>query len=60
MMLYTVTAYVKDTELVKKTRELKGFSAVEAQQKIWENQGYEVDITMQCTKYICLKKAKMI
>lgn len=57
-MLYIVTAYKYATPIDVKSREVRGFDNAEAQQKIWEAQGYECNITMQCTKYIAVEKVK--
>jgi hypothetical protein len=55
-MLYIVTAYKKDSTEVIKTREVEGFSNAEFLDIRWTRQGYDVDVQMNCLKYIALRK----
>jgi hypothetical protein len=51
-MFYAIKAYVEGTNSLVKSREMRGYDWTAKQVAIWERQGYEVTVTMLCTKYI--------
>ncbi len=55
-MLYIVTAYKKDSTEIVKTREVEGYANAEFLDIRWTQQGYDVDVQMNCLKYIALRK----
>lgn len=55
-MIYIVTAYKKDCPDVVKKREVQGYANAEFLDKRWTEQGYDVDVVMNCLKYIALRK----
>ncbi len=55
-MFYLVKCYVRGEAVVIKKREVVGYANVEFLKKRFEKQGYEVDVIMNCMKYINVKK----
>jgi len=53
-MLYVITAYIDSTPTRIKSREVRGFDNAYAQKELWQKQGYEAIITMNCLKYIAV------
>lgn len=55
-MFYLLKAYKAGTNTLVTKREVVGIAAAEWQRKRWESRGYEVNLMMQCTKYIAIKR----
>ena len=55
-MIYMVTAYKKDCPDVVKKREVVGHENAAFLENRWVKQGYDVDVVMNCLKYIALRK----
>jgi hypothetical protein len=55
-MIYLVKAFDHTDQQLVKQQEVTGIADAQALETKWNDQGYDVTMTMECTKYIELMK----